>query len=111
MSLFHRLISKSVVRLNGSGKLGNVTTQTSESSPFLRYDNDIHVEKYARIKESAKKCIYMYVPLTSWLPNYTCDSLLRDIIAGFTVGLMVVPQGLAYATIAALPVQDGLYSA
>lgn len=36
---------------------------------------------------------------------------MRDIIAGVTVGLMVVPQGLAYATIANLPVQYGLYSA
>lgn len=38
-------------------------------------------------------------------------SLFGDAIAGLTVGLMVVPQGLAYATIAGLPHQYGLYSA
>lgn len=68
-------------------------------------------EKLARAKETSKKCLQTYIPITSWLPKYTCESLLRDIIAGMTVGLMVVPQGLAYATIAGLPVQYGLYSA
>ena len=97
--------------MSGGGKLRNVTTQSSESTPLLSYDNDVDDEKYTRAKVAAKKCIYKYIPITSWLPNYTCESLLRDIIAGFTVGLMVVPQGLAYATIAGLPVQYGLYSA
>lgn len=36
---------------------------------------------------------------------------MRDIIAGVTVGLIVVPQGMSYAKVAGLPVQHGLYSA
>jgi len=50
-------------------------------------------------------------PLVTWLPKYRLDSLQSDIIAGLTVGLTVIPQGLAYATIAGLPPQYGLYSA
>ena len=103
--------------MNESGKLRNVTA-ISERSPLLisssytsSNDARVDVDKCSRTVESTKKFIHKYVPITVWLPNYSCDSLIRDIIAGLTVGLMVVPQGLAYATIANLPVQYGLYSA
>lgn len=79
---------------------------------MLSYDSsEVDSERFTRVKEAGIKCLHTHVPITSWLPKYTCDSLLRDIIAGLTVGLMVVPQGLAYATIAGLPLQYGLYSA
>lgn len=42
------------------------------------------------------------LPIARWLPRYTLGKLRSDVIAGITVGLMVVPQGLAYATIAGL---------
>ncbi|KAK9693533.1 hypothetical protein K7432_013886 [Basidiobolus ranarum] len=51
-----------------------------------------------------------FVPIISWLPRYNRKWLLGDIIAGLTVGIMVVPQALAYASLASLPVQYGLYS-
>ena len=46
-----------------------------------------------------------------WLPKYTFYSFQCDLIAGITVALMVIPQALAYAVIAGLPTQYGLYSA
>ena len=49
-------------------------------------------------------------PITKWLPQYSLSKLQSDFIAGVTVGLMVIPQGLAYANIAELPPQYGLYS-
>lgn len=49
-------------------------------------------------------------PFLFWLPQYSIQWLQVDIIAGFTVGLTVVPQALAYAEVAGLPVQFGLYS-
>ena len=33
------------------------------------------------------------LPLLSWLPTYTATDALSDLIAGFTVGLTVIPQG------------------
>lgn len=42
-------------------------------------------------------------PCVKWLVRYNPRWLLADVIAGLTVGLMVVPQALAYATIARLP--------
>eukprot|EP00038_Savillea_parva_P031389 m.85960 g.85960 ORF g.85960 m.85960 type:complete len:798 (+) comp9649_c1_seq2:837-3230(+) len=51
------------------------------------------------------------VPIISWLPQYNMDKFTGDLIAGITVGLMVIPQGMAYANLAGLPPVYGLYSA
>lgn len=56
------------------------------------------------------KHVLSRLPILSWLPNYSLEKLQCDIIAGVTVGLMVIPQALAYASIARLPNQYGLYS-
>ena len=49
-------------------------------------------------------------PITTWAPTYSSEKAVRDLIAGLTVGLTVIPQGLAYAVLAGLPTQYGLYS-
>lgn len=46
-----------------------------------------------------------YIPVLSWLSTYNLQDLKGDFIAGFTVGLTVVPQGLALAQLANLPPQ------
>ncbi|XP_028642556.1 sodium-independent sulfate anion transporter isoform X1 [Grammomys surdaster] len=51
------------------------------------------------------------LPVLAWLPNYSLQWLRLDFIAGLSVGLTVIPQGLAYAEVAGLPPQYGLYSA
>ncbi|KAJ8263861.1 hypothetical protein GJAV_G00142220 [Gymnothorax javanicus] len=53
----------------------------------------------------------MWLPILGWLPRYNLTWLRMDLIAGATVGLTTVPQALAYAEVAGLPVQYGLYSA
>jgi sodium-independent sulfate anion transporter 11 len=50
------------------------------------------------------------VPILAWLPKYNSEKLLSDIIAGITVGLTVMPQGLAYATLAGLEPQVLLHT-
>ncbi|CAG7719732.1 unnamed protein product [Allacma fusca] len=57
-----------------------------------------------------RKTLEKKFPILKWLPNYTLQKLVADIIAGFTVGLTILPQGLAYATVGGLPPQYGLYS-
>ncbi|XP_026324860.1 sodium-independent sulfate anion transporter [Hyposmocoma kahamanoa] len=50
-------------------------------------------------------------PVLRWAPSYDRESALADLIAGVTLGLTLVPQSIAYAALANLPVQYGLYSA
>ena len=50
-------------------------------------------------------------PILDWLPNYKKAWLKGDIVAGLTVGVMLIPQGIAYALIAGLPPIYGLYTA
>ena len=50
-------------------------------------------------------------PILDWLPNYKKEWLRGDLVAGTTVGIMLIPQGIAYALIAGLPPIYGLYTA
>ena len=52
-----------------------------------------------------------YFPIIEWLPNLSKKSIRKDFIAGITVGIMLVPQGMAYALLAGLPPVFGLYAA
>ncbi len=49
-------------------------------------------------------------PIVDWLGNYHREWLPKDIFAGLTVGVMLIPQGMAYALIAGLPPVYGLYA-
>lgn len=51
-----------------------------------------------------------FFPILNWLPNYQKQWLSGDIFAGLTVGVMLIPQGMAYALIAGLPPVYGLYA-
>ncbi len=52
-----------------------------------------------------------YFPILEWLPGYQKQWLSGDLSAGLTVGIMLIPQGMAYAMIAGLPPVFGLYAA
>jgi high affinity sulfate transporter 1 len=54
--------------------------------------------------------IKRFIPILSWLPNYDRSWLTIDIIAGLTLWGLVVPEAMAYAGIAGLPPQAGLYT-
>lgn len=51
------------------------------------------------------------LPCTKWMRQYNIrTSLMADVIAGLTVGVMIIPQSMSYAKLAGLPVEYGLYS-
>ncbi|MDO9037817.1 MAG: solute carrier family 26 protein [Lutibacter sp.] len=50
-------------------------------------------------------------PILDWLPNYKKEFFKNDLGAGLAVGIMLIPQGIAYAMIAGLPPIYGLYTA
>ena len=49
-------------------------------------------------------------PILDWIAAYKKSYFLKDLIAGITVGIVLVPQGMAYAMIAGLPPVYGLYA-
>ncbi|SHM85034.1 SulP family inorganic anion transporter [Polaribacter sp. KT 15] len=51
------------------------------------------------------------IPILEWLPNYNSSLFKGDLVAGITVGIILIPQGIAYALIAGLPPIYGLYCA
>uniref|UniRef100_A0A914X1T2 SLC26A/SulP transporter domain-containing protein n=1 Tax=Plectus sambesii TaxID=2011161 RepID=A0A914X1T2_9BILA len=77
-----------------------------------------------QIKKAARKCyepctsfqslwhyIASFLPILTWLPAYSWkNELVNDAIGGFTVGILLVPQGIAYAVLAGVEPVYGLYS-
>lgn len=58
---------------------------------------------------SAFPILYRIFPFLRWFPM-PMDALRGDLIAGITVALVLIPQSMAYATLAGLPVVYGLYA-
>src|SRR5213594_3302485 len=53
----------------------------------------------------------MRLPILEWAAGYPKKWLRLDVVAGLTAAAVVIPKAMAYATIAGLPVQIGLYTA
>jgi SulP family sulfate permease len=62
-------------------------------------------------RQTAPTGIDKYIPILGWLPHYQARWLRLDLVAGLTAAAVVIPQSMAYSTIAGLPIQVGLYVA
>ncbi|HEY8098349.1 MAG TPA: SulP family inorganic anion transporter, partial [Methylobacter sp.] len=49
-------------------------------------------------------------PIIGWLKSYTREEFYSDVFAGIITAILLVPQGIAYAILAGLPPQLGLYA-
>jgi SulP family sulfate permease len=58
----------------------------------------------------SKSSITKYIPILDWIRSYSGDDAKGDLNAGITVGIMLIPQGMAYAMLAGLPPIYGLYA-
>lgn len=54
--------------------------------------------------------LHKYLPILQVLKEYNLEKFKADLVAGTTVGVVLVPQGMAYAVIAGLPPIYGLYA-
>ncbi|TGJ85058.1 hypothetical protein E0Z10_g3694 [Xylaria hypoxylon] len=93
---------------------------TRGESVFSNQTADSFFEEQPTVKEAlasivpSRRAILDYIlslfPFLSWIGFYNLQWLVGDLVAGITIGAVVVPQGMAYAKLAELPVQFGLYS-
>lgn len=58
-----------------------------------------------------QRAISQFLPITGWLPASTPKTIRPDVIAGIALAGLLVPEGMAYAGIAGVPPQMGLYAA
>ena len=80
-------------------------TVTSKDTELVRAGG---ASSWSDIKRGLVQCCSLTawrgrLPFTYWLPKYNLQDFRGDAIAGLTVGMTVVPQALAYAAIAELP--------
>ncbi|XP_041833650.1 prestin [Melanotaenia boesemani] len=68
-------------------------------------------EKFQCSSERAKAIALSFLPILTWLPSYPVKQyLFSDVVSGLSTGVVQLPQGLAYAMLAAVPPVYGLYS-
>ena len=59
----------------------------------------------------SRRAISRFLPISDWLPRSTQKTIRADVIAGIALAGLLVPEGMAYAGIAGVPPQMGLYAA
>jgi sulfate permease, SulP family len=72
--------------------------------------HDVHSPRAVRTPTSDRAEARALLPLTEWLFARRREWLWPDVIAGATTAAVVIPNAMAYATVAGLPVEVGLYT-
>lgn len=106
------LVKETEVRYYGSPgpeAIGGNIPGFEESTVSVKdYYNQFIREKLTL--SSAGSYVYSLFPIVKWFPHYNLAWGYADLVAGITVGCVLVPQSMSYAQIASLPPQYGLYS-
>ncbi|KAF2436697.1 putative sulfate permease 2 [Tothia fuscella] len=99
---------------NGSDKItrGESVFSVTSADTFVEEEPTVG-EWFRSITPSGHQVLlyfYSLFPFTHWITRYNAQWLYGDLVAGITVGAVVVPQSMAYAKLANLPPEFGLYS-
>lgn len=95
-----------------------ITSERFEGIEIPYYDEstvnlrDLYVHKFRGSLRLSKVKEYLLslLPILGWIHHYNFTWFYNDLVAGITVGCVLVPQSMSYAQIATLPAQYGLYS-
>lgn len=76
----------------------------------MEEEDGVPFEKRPKSERGWMRIARKRLPILEWGPRYDRVTAVADLVAGITLGLTLVPQSIAYASLANLPVQYGLYS-
>ena len=93
-----------IKRIPGRVKTALSTDMTINRS--IRYSSQV----VRALPSASAHYLVERVPVVYWLPKYNPRWLLNDTLAGITIGVLLIPQSLAYAKIATIPGEYGLMS-
>ena len=85
--------------------------KTFKEMAYKGVNYDYQLEEKKSLSEQVKDKIYERIHILNWITKYRKKDAIGDAIAGITVGLTLMPQSIAYASLAGLSPQFGLYSA
>ncbi len=112
-----RPLSKIVWRGRQRSALRNISRRFSSSKlggkihPVTRELDEMRIR--VRLRKAWRRrgdLVRAYLPIWDWGRNYRREDLSGDLMAGMVVAIMLMPQSMAYAMLAGLPPQIGLYS-
>ncbi|KAK6595158.1 sulfate permease [Botrytis cinerea] len=96
--------------------MGKIATKLREIKEGIRNDENLtrgrkgFVRGIKGLPSSTGKYLVRKIPFVHWFPNYAPRWLVDDMIAGVTVALVLIPQALASAALAGIPLQQGLFA-
>ena len=67
-------------------------------------------QSVASADTSLRHRLTTFMPIFEWGAHYDKPTLVRDLVAAAIVTIMLIPQSLAYALLAGLPAEVGLYA-
>lgn len=79
--------------------------------PPTRSGNDRRSSEGVNLITKIKCVLFRRFYILSWIRNYNREMAISDLIAGITLGLTMIPQSIAYASLAHLTGEYGLYAA
>lgn len=87
-------------------------TNITDGDPDVEHEPTAaeYLHKFKPSTSATKRYIRSLFPFWNWIFHYNLTWLFGDVIAGVTVGFVVIPQGMAYALLAKLPAEYGLYT-
>lgn len=81
-----------------------------KSDNILQSTKNYILKYYKPNKNCMKGFLFDRIPFIKWIRKYSIkENLVKDIIAGLTIGVIQIPQGMAYSLMAGLPPIIGLY--
>lgn len=91
--------------VSGASSISSVETYVEREPTAAEW-----LSQFKPSARATKRYIRSLFPFWDWIFHYNLTWLFGDFIAGVTVGFVVIPQGMAYAQLAQLPPEYGLYT-